>query len=316
VKTAPRTSALSFHPEAASSFKSVYSDRCHLFRCALATLALLVVSTGLAAEVAPPPAAPPPAAPVGITKPPLIQVTQSPAALPKSEELKADMGKAPRPIHLMYAGLSGFFLSLLYLSTKLSRYWRLGVLTNIWSLTFVLGGTLFSVLVLYASSPLFMMFHSPNMQPLADLGPSVGGSLFGTPFFSLLQRFFGRRSNAESSMQPKDVTESTAKGFFFDRIMESVGAQINLEINQLSIKLDWVTIDDVTHQAIKSGLLSKMTTQPEADKARSEIEKLVNERSEDPRVDGRNKYDALAAAVLCVSFTYFRRVYHDSKGSI
>ena len=169
--------------------------------------------------------------------------------------------------------------------------------------------------LLCVSSPLLTMISGASVQPLVNLGLSAGGSLLGMPFFSLLQRFFGRGSRAKPDLQPKDVTESTAKGFFFDRIRESIGAQINLEINQLSRELDWVTIDDVTHQAIKSGLLSKVTARAEADKARSEIEKLVNEKSEDPRVDGRNKYDALAAAVLCVSFTYFWRVYSDSKGS-
>jgi hypothetical protein len=285
----------------------IVASTLRLARCGLLVFGLTIWGVGFAAEI-------PHAVTSEITSNTSV-VGKTPLSQTAGEELKVKVGKSIHPIPVIIAGLLGFVLSLAYLLTKLSKYWGLRVLRNAWSIGFLASGTVFSVL----SSPLLSKMTGNSgitsfagLQSFSDLASPLGASFLGSGFISSLQRVFGRKSRSATGTASNDDPKSNAKGFFFDRIRESLEAQINFEIGHLSEQLDWVHIETLTTKVIIAGETSEGITMERGDKVLKEIEQLKEANVGNQQEENLNKYKALNRALSCVSFKTLRREYLKS----
>jgi hypothetical protein len=269
-----------------------------LFLCGTVGIALLLANAGFAAEPVLRPAAP-----LGSSKSPSVQANEPTAT---TSETSAAYKEAPaNPLRLtpfILAGSLGFIFGLVYLGGKLTNFWGLRVIRNGWSVGFLIICTACSMI----SAPLFTKF----LPQVGDLGQSAGGSVLGSGFVSFVQRLGGRR-RSNGGTQPIELARLAAKGFLFDRIRETLRAEIKRELDTLSTKLDWTNIYILTAKAINDGVQDRGLPRDAANKAIDDVKKLRDENPNDPRIDNMNRHLALQRALDFVSFRSFRDAYRS-----
>jgi hypothetical protein len=222
----------------------------------------------------------------------------APVTPPIQSELRANGSPSTLEILQLFGTVVlGFLASLLYLLTKFRQWWGLKIVGNGWSVLFLVGGTISSMLVTGSVHSIGWM---QSVAPIAGWGPLISGSLLGTPFFSFLGKL-GRSSKAKSDNQPKGINELAGTGFFVDMIVNNISRQINLKIDQLARQLDWPEIIDCTERAFSNQKMVGRITEEEHKKARDFIAAFSPEV--DQKTDLRHKYEALGRAVEKLPFS-------------
>ena len=266
----------------------------HFFRCVLVALTLTVAASAFGAETASRPATAEKASNAS-----LVEKRPDPSAQTTVSDRVESAGIVHPLMVAAGAALLGFLLTLFHLLRKLSTYWGLRILRNKWSIGFLLAGTGFSIL----SSPIVIKMLASyggtwfaSLESFTKIGTSVGASALGSTFVSGVQRVFGRSKSGR--LDSEEGGKSQPKGFFFDRIIESVESQINDELYRLAKEFDWTAIAEIAGKVI---FAAQRISETQRNKVLKQIEELQKPGKKKDNQDMK-KYEALNLVLRCVSF--------------
>jgi hypothetical protein len=209
---------------------------------------------------------------------------------------------APRPFLRLIAVLfSGLVISTARLARKFRRFWGLGVFANPYSALFLTFSVGISGIPVTTESYLSSL---PGLQStgawIADLAGIVVAFV---PFIR-----FKPQGSKNGSDKVRDLegasTSNPILAVIEDAIRDRILARMQSEIVAATRLYDWETIKVAASRALEE----EMTIRPLADEDYNTERKLIENYQSgiDPRLDSRNKYEALLHVLRWCSFKRLR----------
>lgn len=227
------------------------------------------------------------------------------AASPQTQaETRAAPNATPYPfLRLVAVLLSGLVISAAQLAQKFRRFWGLGVFTNPYAPLFLAFG------VGLCGLP---VTSEPTLRTIPFIGAAAPwiADLFGIfVSFMLPVLRFKQETQEQTESSVRDLAEASSANpvlaVIEDAIRDHILERMQLEIVEAARLYDWDTIKDAAHRALEEEMTIRPLPREDYETAQHAIESFT--RQADPRLDSRDKYEALLHILRWCSFKRLRR---------
>ena len=194
-------------------------------------------------------------------------------------------------------------ISAAQLAQKFRRFWGLGVFTNPYAPLFLTFGVALCGLPVTSEQTLRTTPFIGTAAPwIADL---LG--IFMALALPILR--FKREGKEQTESAVRDLTDASSANpvlaVIEDAIRDHILERMQLKIVEAARLYDWDTIKDAAHRALEEEMTIRPLSREDYETAQHAIESF--KQQEDPRLDSRDKYEALLRLLRWCSFTRLRR---------